>query len=122
MPRRNQLVLSLFAATLTAGCAHQSTAPEHPPFEGTITEGTATLPASPERAQILVAVEPPARTDAAWLHILPSTEIVVRQADGSEKAGNVHDLVVGARYRAWHTGGAMRSLPPQFIVTRIEVW
>jgi hypothetical protein len=113
---------ALVSAVLVVGCALKTTAPPEPHLSGMIVEGTDRLPSESTPARIWVAVDPRPDADTAGLHVWPRTEIVVQQADGSYQSGSVHDLVAGARFRAWHDGSEIRSIPPQYRVMRIEVW
>lgn len=51
----------------------------------------------------------------------PETPIVVEGANGETRRGFLNDLRPGVRIRAWHTGVAMRSLPPQYVGVEIRV-
>lgn len=117
---RNDVAITLLLAVLGVGCAHQ-TPPGNPAFEGVILEAAAGVPSDASPARIQVTVDPASGYDSVGLHIWPDTAIVVRM-NGSERRGSATDLVEGARYRAWHDGTEMRSLPPQYRATRIEVW
>jgi hypothetical protein len=64
---------------------------------------------------------PGASGEQAILLVSPQTEITVQAADGTSRAGDVRDLVGGARIGARHTGTELRSLPPQYHATRIRV-
>lgn len=122
MMKRIGLGAALVAAVLLVGCAYEATGPQDSHFAGVIVKATDRSPTESNSARIWVTVDPPTHTDAAGLHIWPGTRILVQQANGSYQEGSVHDLVEGARYRAWHDGIEMRSLPPQYNATRIEVW
>jgi hypothetical protein len=58
----------------------------------------------------------------AILLVSPQTEITVQAADGTSRAGDVRDLVTGARIGARHTGTELRSLPPQYQATHVRVF
>lgn len=47
--------------------------------------------------------------------------IVVHRADGSVRNGSAADIKPGVTVRAWLTGIELRSLPPQYPTTRIDV-
>jgi hypothetical protein len=65
---------------------------------------------------------PGAAGERAILLVSPQTEITVQAADGTSRAGDVRDLVAGARIDARHTGTELRSLPPQYHATHIRVF
>jgi hypothetical protein len=117
---RNCVAVAFLLAVLAAGCAHP-TALDNPSFEGVILESVTHLPTSASPARIQVTVDAATRYDSVGLHIWPDTEIVIR-ANGSFRRGSPSDLIEGARYRAWHDGTEMRSYPPQYRATRIEIW
>lgn len=49
------------------------------------------------------------------------TSIFVREPDGSLKPGTLADLAPADSIQAWHTGLELRSLPPAYFATRVEV-
>ena len=55
------------------------------------------------------------------LVIWASTEIVVREADGTLRRGSLSDLAAGKRVRAWTTDAEYLSLPPAYDATRVEI-
>jgi hypothetical protein len=55
-----------------------------------------------------------------YLVVSDETAVVVRRP-GLARRGRVGDIQPGARVRAWRTGVELRSLPPQYPTTRIEV-
>lgn len=55
------------------------------------------------------------------LLVEPGTPVLVRHPDGREVRGGARDLTVGSRVRAELTGTELRSLPPQYPVSRIWV-
>jgi hypothetical protein len=107
-------VLVCAALAACAGSA-RGAAPGEPELAGVIV--------SVEReggtARVTVAVRP--TDERAVLRISPDTEIAVRRANGAEAPGDAGDLAPGARIEAWHDGTELRSLPPQYLATRIRV-
>ena len=55
-----------------------------------------------------------------WLDV-GGARIVVRRADGRLSAASRAALALGAALRAWSTGVELRSLPPQWTATYVEV-
>lgn len=47
--------------------------------------------------------------------------VVVHRPDGSVRNGSAADIRPGVTVRAWLTGVELRSLPPQYPTTRIDV-
>jgi hypothetical protein len=56
-----------------------------------------------------------------YLLVGEDTEIALERADGTVVTGRTADLKPGARIRARHMGVELRSDPPQYPVTRVEV-
>jgi hypothetical protein len=55
------------------------------------------------------------------LLVEPGTPVLVRHPDGREARGDARDLTPGSRVRAELTGTELRSLSPQYPVSRIWV-
>ena len=53
--------------------------------------------------------------------VIRNTPIRVQQDDGTLRIGSKRDLVAGAEIRGWTVGVELRSLPPYWFATRIEV-
>jgi hypothetical protein len=56
-----------------------------------------------------------------YLLVGEDTEIALERADGTVVTGRTADLKAGARIRARHMGVELRSNPPQFPVTKVEI-
>jgi hypothetical protein len=56
-----------------------------------------------------------------YLHVSAESVIFMRKPDGSTARGSLKDLSVGLPISAWHTGVELRSSPPQYTATRVDV-
>lgn len=120
--------MMLAAATLalcagTVSCAgHANGTPGDD--EGQSLEGViVAVEPGPETVRLTVDLASGTTAEAQRVVLLASsdTEVVVQRADGTTVRGGATDLVVGARIRAHPTGVELRSLPPQYPVSRIRV-
>ena len=64
---------------------------------------------------------PASSADPVWLRVPDGTEITAQRAAGSEVRGSEADIVAGARIAARHGGVELRSLPPQYVATRVRI-
>lgn len=64
---------------------------------------------------------PASSADPVWLRVKDGTEITAQRSDGSEVPGSEADIVAGARIAASHGGVELRSLPPQYVATRVRI-
>jgi hypothetical protein len=87
-------------------------------MEGVI-DGVERVPEETRLAVDLVANEAsPARV---VLLVSPATEVTVRLADGTRRPADAAELSAGMRIVARHAGPELRSLPPQYRATHVEV-
>jgi len=88
-----------------------------PHFDATILVGEVEVPDYREGSWC----EPVCRK--LWLHMrVDKAPIFIEEPSRSFlRRGGIDDLVKGAAIRAWTTGVELRSLPPQYFATRIEV-
>lgn len=102
--------------SMLAGCAPDgATAPrDNPDVEGIV------LHLLPDQRAL---VEATARTGSYpdTFFVIPGSEVLVRQPDGSLRRGNKHDIAVGDHLRAWLVGIELLSLPPQYPARVVEV-
>lgn len=61
------------------------------------------------------------RAGPVWLRVPRAVPVEVRRADGIVSPADAAAIVPGARIAAGHTGVELRSLPPQYIATRVRV-
>ena len=127
--RRRTALIAIAALVGTGGCAG-STGPsgvavlaggqvENPHLVGRVAE----VGWSHREQTVLVRdVRVPATGYEAGIALdVGSAPIFVRRADGSLVRGALSDVKAGAELRAWSTGIELRSLPPQWSATRVEV-
>jgi hypothetical protein len=67
-------------------------------------------------------IEVPAPSaDPVWLRVPDGVEITATRPDGSVVPASAADVLAGARIAARHTGAELRSLPPQYVATRVRI-
>jgi hypothetical protein len=123
--RRSRLALGFLVA---AACSSGAVQPGDPRPDVVVATVVAVEPPS---AFTRVLVDTAGRSTAGgaaagnpaprfYLIVSGETVVVVRRA-GFARRGSVGEIQPGARVRAWRTGVELRSLPPQYPTTRIEV-
>ncbi len=117
-------LLTLTAVLTLAACSSDATAP-WAPVPDVVTASVVAVGPPTDRTYVLVdGGETAASGGAAGRYALVvsgATDVLVRQPSGRLVLGRLGDIVPGASVRAWRTGVELRSLPPQYPVTRIEV-
>jgi len=120
-PRR--AVLGALAALLAVSGCRGVAVPDEPEsgpdLDGIV--GPVGTPERPQRVHVVDVAVPERGYDAGVILDLGSAPIFVRQADGTLARGELSDVRPGVRLRAWSTGVELRSLPPQWSATRVEV-
>lgn len=71
---------------------------------------------------IRLGVAGSAPRDSLDLRLEVETPVLVHDAGGASHAGSRTDVVVGDSIRATHSGIALRSLPPQYLATSVDVY
>lgn len=119
-----RVVLAVATVVTLAACRSDATAP-WAPVPDVVTASVVAVDPPTDYTRVLVDAGGPAASDGAAqryaLVISPTTAVLVRQPGGALVRGRLGDIVPGASVRAWRTGVELRSLPPQYPVTRIEV-
>ena len=112
-------VASVAVLLALAACAAGANGAADAPWdlEGVV----ASVDPDPAGVRLTVDVDSADADGRAVLHVPPDARITVRDADGSVRPGAVDDLRPGVRIRARHTGVEMRSLPPQYVATEVQV-
>lgn len=112
-------VASLAAVLALAACAAGANGAAEAPWdlEGVVVS----VAADPAGTRLTLDVDSGDADARAVLHVPPDARITVRHADGSVRPGGMDDLRPGVRIRARHTGAEMRSLPPQYVATEVQV-
>jgi hypothetical protein len=99
-----------------------------PDFIGVVssTDGRRPTEATPSRIRLIDVVRPrsfnPSTRDTVWLIIWPSTALFVRRPDSSLVRADTAYPAVADTVQAWHNGIELRSDPPQYPATRIEMF
>ncbi len=109
-----------FLTILLSACGGSPTEAEPAMFTGRI---AAIEPTDRHSVRLHVAnVRSPSESSGdVYLHVPSKSVVLVRKPDGSTARGSVKDLFVGLPIAAWHTGVELRSLPPQYTATRVDV-
>lgn len=123
MPFARVIAAALCAAV--TGCATDATEPGGP-VPGIISASVVEVRSSGDSFSILAdsvggtsdADDPESRF---YLITSRAQRVLVHHPDGSVRNGSVDDIVPGVTVRAWLTGVELRSLPPQYPTTRIDV-
>ena len=122
--RRLALAAAAAGGALTA-CGPSATQPGGPRPDVV----TATVVAvGPPAAYTAVLVDTTGRADRPddftgryFLQVGPSTAVLARYASGALRPAGLAAAAPGATVRAWRDGVELRSDPPQYPVTRLEV-
>lgn len=119
MLRTMRMVAVLATCAAAASCAGRANGSAEGGWdvEGVI----AAVDPGPAATRVTVETADAEDPGRAILLVEPGTEIVVEEPDGTSRAGSAADLRVGARIQARHTGAELRSLPPQYVATRVRV-
>ena len=127
-PRRTAVAPYGLALALAAvgGCAARGTAPPagEPDLVGTVAATAVERPpAAGPVTDVLVTdvVVPASGYDAGVRLHLHDARVVVRRPGGRLERASRAAVVPGAALRAWTTGVELRSLPPQWTATYVEV-
>ena len=118
-------VIAAALCAAVAGCATDSTGPGGP-VPGIISASVVDVRSSGDGFTILAdgvggtsgADDPVGRF---YLITSRARPVLVHRTDGSVRNGTVDDIVPGVTVRAWLTGVELRSAPPQYPTTRIDV-
>lgn len=116
-----RIVLVLAALSVSAACMARRV-PAEPEWDMVgVVESTSL--AGGELRVLVREIETPSgeRAGPAWLRVAQAVPVEVRRADGSVSPSDAGAIVPGARIAARHTGVELRSLPPQYIATRVRV-
>jgi hypothetical protein len=99
-----------------------------PDFIGVVssTDGRRPTETTPSRIRLIDAVRPrwgnPSTRDTVVLTIWPTTATFVRHPDSSLVRADTAYPAVADTVQAWHTGVELRSDPPQYYATRLEIF
>jgi hypothetical protein len=127
------IVIALGFGTLAA-CSDGPSSPGDweayvvPDFIGVVssTDGRRPNEATPSGIRLIDVVRPrsfnPSMRDTVELIIWPSTALFIRHPDSSLVRADTAYPAVADTVQAWHTGVELRSEPPQYPATRIEMF
>jgi hypothetical protein len=127
------IVIALGFGTLAA-CSDGPSSPGDweayvvPDFIGVVswTDGRRPTEVTPSRIMLIDVVRPrsfnPFMRDTIGLTIWPSTVIFIRYPDSSLVRADTAYPAVADTVQAWHTGLELRSDPPQYYATRLEIF
>lgn len=116
----SRVVLAVATVVTLAACRSDATAPWEP-VPDVVSVSVVTVYPSTPHARVLVDDMSHGAAQRYFLVLSPTTAILKRQPNGALVGGRRSDIVTGTSVRARRTGIEMRSLPPQYPVTWIEV-
>lgn len=116
-----RIVLFLAAVLACAACTARRV-PAEPEWD-VVGVVDSTVPADGELRVLLREIETPSgeRAGPVWLRVPQGVQVEARRPDGTVSPSDAGAIVPGARIAARHTGVELRSLPPQYIATRVRV-
>jgi hypothetical protein len=119
--KSGRIFLVLAAALACAACMARR-APAEPEWDMVGVVDSA-APGAGELRVLVREIETPSgeRAGPAWLRVPRAVPVEVRRPDGTVSPADAGAIVPGARIAARHTGVELRSLPPQYIATRVRV-
>lgn len=133
LTQKSRFVAGSLLLALLVACSDSPLDVTQPDFRGTVELVTLQPDDAHVRAQVLLTDIGPAPGVASMgdpaaelflkklLLIRSSTQIVLRQPDGSHRVGALSDIREGGVLSIKHTGVEMRSLPPRYEAVWVEV-
>ncbi len=121
---RFRIVGAILAVVALAACRSEVTEP-WAPVPDIVTVSVIAVEPPSEFTRVLVGDDERPELEGAtsnyWLVISSATTVLVRESNGKLVQGDARDIRPGDSVHAWRTGIELRSLPPQYPVSRVIV-